>query len=34
VTPLGGSLDDALLRNAVERERWTRVIQAAHITVD
>ncbi len=34
VTPLGGSLDEALLRNAVERERWTRVIQAARITVD
>ena len=34
VTPLGGSLDEALQRNAVERERWTRVIQAARITVD
>jgi len=34
VTPLGGSLDEAAQRNAVERERWTRVIQAARITVD
>jgi len=34
VTPLGGSLDDALARNAAERERWTRVIQAAQITVN
>lgn len=34
VTPLGGSLDDAARRNASERARWTRVIQAAQITVD
>ncbi|MBX3600299.1 MAG: tripartite tricarboxylate transporter substrate binding protein [Rubrivivax sp.] len=34
VTPLGGSLDDAARRNAQEAERWTRVIQAARITVD
>jgi tripartite-type tricarboxylate transporter receptor subunit TctC len=34
VTPLGGSLDDADRRNATERERWTRVIQAARITVE
>ena len=34
VTPLGGSLDDATRRNSAERERWTRVIQAARITVD
>ncbi len=34
VTPLGGSLDDARARNAVERERWTRVIQAARISID
>lgn len=34
VTPLGGSLDDAARRNALEAERWTRVIQAARITVD
>lgn len=34
VTPLGGSLDEATRRNTTERERWTRVIQAARITVD
>lgn len=34
VTPLGGSLEDAFRRNALEAERWTRVIQAASITVD
>ena len=34
VTPLGGSLEDASRRNALEAERWTRVIQAASITVD
>jgi tripartite-type tricarboxylate transporter receptor subunit TctC len=34
VTPLGGSLDDALRRNATESERWQRVIQAARIQVD
>ncbi len=34
VMPLGGSLDEALRRNISERERWTRVIQAARITVD
>ena len=34
VTPLGGSLQDALRRNAAETERWQRVIQAARIQVD
>jgi tripartite-type tricarboxylate transporter receptor subunit TctC len=34
VTPLGGSLDDAAKRNAMESERWARVIQAARIQVD
>ncbi|MFO1326751.1 MAG: tripartite tricarboxylate transporter substrate binding protein [Rubrivivax sp.] len=34
VTPLGGSLQDALQRNAAETERWSRVIQAARIVVD
>lgn len=34
VTPLGGSLDDAARRNAMESERWKRVIQAARIQVD
>lgn len=34
VTPLGGSLDDAAKRNAMESERWKRVIQAARIQVD
>lgn len=34
VTPLGGSLDDAARRNALENERWTRVIQAARIQVE
>ena len=34
VTPLGGSLEDAAKRNAMELERWTRVIQAAKIQVD
>lgn len=34
VTPLGGSLDEAVRRNALEAERWTRVIQAARIQVD
>lgn len=34
VTPLGGSLEDAARRNAMESERWTRVIQAARIQVD
>ena len=34
VTPLGGSLEDALRRNAQENERWGRVIQAARIQVD
>ncbi len=34
VTPLGGSLEDAVRRNAQENERWTRVIQAARIQVD
>ena len=34
VTPLGGSLADAARRNALESERWTRVIQDARIQVD
>ena len=34
VTPLGGSVDDAVRRNALEAERWKRVIQAARIQVD
>lgn len=34
VTPLGGSLDEAARRNALESERWMRVIQAARIQVD
>ncbi|MBI5719526.1 MAG: tripartite tricarboxylate transporter substrate binding protein [Burkholderiales bacterium] len=34
VTPLGGSPDDALRRNAQENDRWTRVIQAARIQAD
>lgn len=34
VTPLGGSLEDAARRNALEAERWKRVIQAARITVE
>lgn len=34
VTPLGGSVDDAVKRNAVETERWTKVIKAANIVVD
>ncbi len=33
VTPLGGTLAEAAQRNALERERWTRVIQAAGIQV-
>ncbi|MEJ7928697.1 tripartite tricarboxylate transporter substrate binding protein [Ramlibacter sp. AN1015] len=32
VTPLGGSVDDALKRNAIETERWNKVIRAANIT--
>jgi tripartite-type tricarboxylate transporter receptor subunit TctC len=34
VTPLGGSLDDAARRNALENERWSKVIKAARIQVD
>ena len=34
VTPLGGSLDDAARRNAIEAERWGKVIKAARIQVD
>jgi tripartite-type tricarboxylate transporter receptor subunit TctC len=34
VTPLGGSPEDAARRNAVENERWTKVIQAAKIQAD
>ena len=34
VTPLGGSLDDAARRNAIENERWSKVIKAARIQVD
>jgi hypothetical protein len=31
VTAVGGSVDDAVRRNAVETERWTKVIKAAQI---
>jgi tripartite-type tricarboxylate transporter receptor subunit TctC len=31
VTPLGGSVEDAVKRNAVETERWNKVIKAANI---
>ena len=31
VTPLGGSVNDAVRRNAQETERWTKVIKAANI---
>jgi tripartite-type tricarboxylate transporter receptor subunit TctC len=31
VMPLGGSVEEAVKRNAVETERWTKVIKAANI---
>jgi tripartite-type tricarboxylate transporter receptor subunit TctC len=34
VTPLGGSVDEAVQRNAQEAERWTRVIKAANIVAE
>lgn len=34
VTPLGGTLDDALRRNQAESERWSRVIKAARIQAE
>ncbi len=34
VTPLGGSVEEAVKRNAVETERWNKVIKAANIVVD
>jgi tripartite-type tricarboxylate transporter receptor subunit TctC len=34
ITPLGGTAEDAVKRNAVETEKWTRVIKAAGIRVD
>jgi tripartite-type tricarboxylate transporter receptor subunit TctC len=34
VSPLGGSVDDALKRNAQETARWTQVIKTARIQVD
>lgn len=34
VTPLGGSVEDAVRRNAVETERWTKVIRAANIVAE
>jgi tripartite-type tricarboxylate transporter receptor subunit TctC len=34
VTPLGGSVEDAVQRNAQETERWTRVIKAANIVAE
>ncbi len=34
VTPLGGTVDDAVRRNAVETERWTKVIKAANIVAE
>ncbi len=34
ITPLGGSPEDAEKRNAVETEKWTKVIKAAGIRAD
>jgi tripartite-type tricarboxylate transporter receptor subunit TctC len=34
VTPMGGSAEDALKKNQVETERWTRVIKAAGIRAE
>ena len=34
ITPLGGSAEAAVKRNAVETEKWSKVIQAAGIRVD
>lgn len=34
VTPLGGSVDDAVRRNAQETERWSAVIKAAGIVAE
>ncbi|MGZ8154767.1 MAG: Bug family tripartite tricarboxylate transporter substrate binding protein [Burkholderiales bacterium] len=34
ITPLGGSPEAAVKRNAVEAEKWTKVIKAAHIRAD
>ncbi len=34
VTPIGGTLEDAMRKNQVETERWTKVIKAAGIRAD
>lgn len=34
MTPLGGSPEAAATRNAVETEKWTKVIKAAAIRAD
>jgi len=34
ITPLGGTADAAVKRNAVETAKWTKVIKAANIRVD
>jgi tripartite-type tricarboxylate transporter receptor subunit TctC len=34
VTPLGGTVEEAAKRNAVETERWSKVIRVAGIRVD
>jgi tripartite-type tricarboxylate transporter receptor subunit TctC len=34
ITPLGGPPEAAVKRNAVETEKWTKVIKAAGIRVD
>jgi tripartite-type tricarboxylate transporter receptor subunit TctC len=34
VTPLGGTPEDSVRRNAAENERWTKVIQAADIRAE
>ena len=32
--PLGGSIDDAIKRNRIETEQWTKVIKAAKIVAE
>ncbi len=34
IKPLGGSIEDAMKRNQVETERWTKVIKAAKIVAE
>ena len=34
ITPLGGTTDAAVKRNAVETAKWSKVIKAAGIRVD